>query len=375
MTVDHNKLNAAIEQFYEAAVTPELWQGAMQAATDALNAKSCHFFSQSFTDERDDLFVTIRMDPDFHRDYLETYADLDVRFPRILNGPVGKVLHGDLLWTEDERLASPVYHENLLPFGLYEVAGAQLAMPGRLSWLGFSLYEEEPWKPAQLAAQQHLLGHARQALRIHLELSEARSRVDTLGTVLSRKGMGVILLTPRGKVLFANSEAEELQKLGLFTMANRNLIFRDSGLNFRFATAMTSFGAQPLGHLSMGAQECVALADLTGQQIGVRFLPLLGGIDGSGSVLAVTFVPMDTGPGPDVEEIKKFSGLFGLTVSEEFVLTAVASGQDLSAHSRKRGIAIDTARKHLKNVLAKTNCRSQKDLLRLVERFCFFKMR
>jgi DNA-binding CsgD family transcriptional regulator len=248
-------------------------------------------------------------------------------------------------------------------------------MPDRLSWLGFSLYDEEPWTQEQLSAQQHLLGHARQALRIHLELSEARSRAGSLGTVFSRKGMGVILVTPKGKIVFANSEAERMQKLGLFTMTNQNLIFRDSELNFRFATALSSLGSDALGHLSMGPQECVALADLTGQQIGVRFLPMLGGVDGHGSALAVTFVEMDTGSAPGAEEIKKFAGLFGLTLSEELVLASLTSGQELSKHSRERGIAVDTTRKHLKSVLAKTNCSSQKDLLRLVERFCFFKMR
>ena len=92
-------------------------------------------------------------------------------------------------------------------------------------------------------------------------------------------------------------------------------------------------------------------------------------------MLAVLCIPLHMQHGPDPSEIRQFAGLFRLTPSEELVVGAIASGQDLSQHCVERGISLDTARKHLKNTMAKANCRSQKDLLRLVERFCFFRLR
>ncbi|MEE4011567.1 hypothetical protein V1T76_05890 [Roseibium sp. FZY0029] len=371
MKLDQVRLNAAIRGLYEAAVTPEFWKPALEEVTDALQAKSCHFFSNNLTEAGDDLFVTVRMDPDFHKDYLNTYAALDVRFPRIMDGPVGKVLHGDLLWTEEERLASPVYHENLLPFELYEVTGAQLAMPGRLSWLGFSLYDEEPWQEDQLAAQQLVLGHTRQALRMHLTLAEAKTNTETLGDLLAARGQGVILIAADGRIIFANSQAEALQQEQLFKMSSRGLVFRDRALNRQFALALEALHFRS----SVPSGETVTLAETTDHQIGVRFLPVPGGISGSGSLLAVLCIPLHMQHGPDPSEIKQFAGLFRLTPSEERVVGAIAAGQDLAQHCRERNISLDTARKHLKNAMAKANCRSQKDLLRLVERFCFFRLR
>jgi len=372
--IDQAALNDAIKNLYEAALEAELWQPAMLAVTDALNAKSCHFFSNDLEGEGGDLFVTVRMDPDFHKDYLGIYAELDVRFPRILSAPVGKVLHGDLLWSEEERLASPVYHDNLLPFELYEVTGAQLAMPDRLSWLGFSLYEEEPWSKDQLAAQQLVLAHTRQALRIHLTLAEAQANADTLGSILTVRGQGVILLKANGKVVFANKEAETLQREKLLRITDRGLLFRDGNLNKRLAAALAgldfSSGA-PTGRVN----EAVSMVEGREGQIGIRFLPVPGGIDGHGTSLAVLCVPLNTQLGPGPGEINQFAALFRLTPAEEMVVAAITSGQDLALHCSQRGISLDTGRKHLKSAMAKANCRSQKDLLRLVERFCFFRLR
>ncbi len=371
MKVDQARLNAAIRGLYEAAVTAELWKPAMEEVTDALQAKSCHFFSNNLTDAGDDLFVTVRMDPDFHKDYMGTYAELDVRYPRILDAPVGRVLHGDLLWTDEERMASPVYHENLLPFELYEVTGAQLAMPDRLSWLGFSLYEEEPWEKDQLEAQQLILGHTRQALRIHLTLAEAKANTETLGNLLTARGQGIILVTAGGRIVFANDQAEALQQEQVLKMSSRGLVFRDRALNRRLALALDALHFRS----SVPSGETVTLTDTTDHQIGVRFLPVPGGVGGGGSMLAVLCIPLHMQRGPDPSEIRQFAGLFRLTPSEELVVGAIASGQDLSQHCVERGISLDTARKHLKNTMAKANCRSQKDLLRLVERFCFFRLR
>jgi|GEM_PF-1013598 len=374
MTIDHGKLNTAIRGLYEAAVAPDFWQQAMEQVTDVLNAKSCHFFSNSDTDARDALFAAVRMDPDFHKEYIGTYAELDIRFPRILSAPVGKVLHGDMLWTEEERLASPVYHENLLPFELYEVTGAQLAMPGRLSWLGFSLFDEEPWTQEQLAAQQHILGHTRQALRINLELTRAQARTGMLGDILSRRGTGILLLSADGKVGFANEEAEALQKQHVFRMSRQGLVFREAALNMRLAAALSAVNSRSDAGPPL-LMEAVAMSETTDHQIGIRFLPVPGGLDGGGTALAVMCVPMDSEPGPGASEIRQFAGLFGLTLSEELAVGAISSGQDLADHARDRRVSLDTARKHLKHAMAKANCRSQKDLLRLVERFCFFRLR
>jgi len=372
--IDQAALNVAIKTLYEAALEDELWQPAMVAITDALNAKSCHFFSNDLQTDRDDLFVTVRMDPDFHKDYMNTYAELDIRFPRILDAPVGKVLHGDLLWTDEEKLASPVYHENLLPFELYEVTGAQLAMPERLSWLGFSLYEEEPWSKEQLAAQQLVLAHTRQALRIHLTLAEAKANADMLGSILSVHGQGVILLKANGKVVFANKEAETLQQEKLFRLTDRGLLFREASLNKRLAAALDALDFRS-GARMTSVNEAVATVEGRDGQIGIRFLPVPGGLDGNGTMLVVLCVPlhMQLNPGPG--EISQFAALFRLTPSEELVVGAITSGHDLARHCSDRGISLDTGRKHLKSAMAKASCRSQKDLLRLVERFCFFRLR
>ena len=60
--------------------------------------------------------------------------------------------------------------------------------------------------------------------------------------------------------------------------------------------------------------------------------------------------------------------LFGLTAAEAALAEGLGHGCTLEQVARARGVKISTARSQLAAVLAKTGCRRQQDLLRLLLR-------
>src|SRR5690606_33510645 len=58
--------------------------------------------------------------------------------------------------------------------------------------------------------------------------------------------------------------------------------------------------------------------------------------------------------------------LYELTPAEARLATALAGGASLSDYSRRRGIAVGTARNQLKRVLVKTCTRGQSELIRIL---------
>ena len=58
--------------------------------------------------------------------------------------------------------------------------------------------------------------------------------------------------------------------------------------------------------------------------------------------------------------------VYGLTPTEARLAHALASGDPLETYAERAGIALSTARWTLKQVQAKTGCRRQADLVRLV---------
>lgn len=59
---------------------------------------------------------------------------------------------------------------------------------------------------------------------------------------------------------------------------------------------------------------------------------------------------------------------YRLTPAETSLALAVAAGTTLREYAERRGVSVGTVRFQMKQVLAKTECRRQSDLVRLVER-------
>jgi DNA-binding CsgD family transcriptional regulator len=371
---DAENILKVLYRLYEAALEPELWSGTVNAVADMIDAESTHLMVLDTTTGAEPLGLLERQDPAAHRDYLDNYFAGDIRVPRLNAARPGRIIRDHDVWTDEERLASPLYHEYQRAHKLFEITGAKLGLEGHLTWLGFSRNTKTPFQSEDLELIQLLLPHFRQAVRIAVEVGEHRSRTNLLGNLWSANGRAVLIIMPDGRIAFANGEAEAMALRGVIRLMSNRLFFRDSALNDligRHLAALRGRLAPPAG----------AAASLTispdGEQTGVRFLPLNHGHDLAGgfACLLVILTPLSLQQGPTDSEISHFASLFGLTPSEQGVLAAISAGRELSLHARQRGIKVDTARQQLKAVLAKTNCRTQKDLVRLVERFCFLQLR
>ncbi|EHK55180.1 helix-turn-helix transcriptional regulator [Allomesorhizobium alhagi] len=363
-----------LHRLYEAALEPELWSSTVNAVADMIEAESTHLMVLDTTTGAEPLGLLERQDPAAHREYLDHYFADDVRVPRLTAATPGRIIRDQDVWTEEERLASPLFHEYQRAHKLYEITGAKLGLEGHLTWLGFSRNTKTPFQRDDIDFIRLLLPHFRQAVRIAVELGGHRSRTNLLGNLWSASGRAVLILTPDGRIAFANGEAEAMALRRIIRLVSNRLSFRDSALNDLLGRHLAALrgGLAPPAAVAAGLT-----VSPDGEQTGVRFLPLNEGHDMAGgyACLLVILTPLSLQQGPTNIEISHFASLFGLSPSEEFVLAAVSAGRDLSLHARQRGIKVDTARQQLKAVLAKTNCRTQKDLVRLVERFCFLQLR
>lgn len=375
--VDVEKLQSALTGIYEAALEPDLWEATVNRIADMIGAESTHLLAMERATGRTGIGILTRQNPDAHREYLEDYMEQDIRIPRLLRSMTGRIIRNDDVWTEEERQQSPVYQEYQRKHGLYEITGSQLGIEGHMTWAGFSRSTEDPFSEEELRLIEILMPHFRQALRLGIALQQEKQQKDALGELWSNDGRGIILLTSRGNLIYANREAESMQTSGLFRLNGKSLHFKDAALNGVLAAN--------LANLSEGKMAVAVPTGITstaeGMQMGIRFIGCPGNEADTGcraeggSCLMVMVVPFTSEPAASEDEIDQFGMLFALTDAEKKVVGSIASGEDLVAHAKLRGIALDSARKYLKSVLSKTGCRSQKDLIRMVERFCFLRLR
>ncbi|NKF24544.1 helix-turn-helix transcriptional regulator [Solimonas marina] len=355
-------------RIYEAGVDPEKWEGALHALNALIGGQYIHFYANNLSSGADAVAVHSR-DLDLHEAYCNDYFPQDIRIPRIMDAPVGKILHGDMLWSDEEREASVVYQECFRPLGLFNVTGAQLGLDGHVSWLGFSTPSLAPFEKGSIALLERAFPHVRQALRLCIEMQRAKGQLVALEDLLSRRGRALVVLSIEGKVLRTNGFAEDLVQTRLVSLRHGRLVFREATANRVLNMALAALGSM------QGSEESVALMeDRAGNQYGVRFSPIPG-LGAALSMLMVQIVPLFNEAPPNEYEIQKFAGLFSLTPSETDTLGALVSGISLAEHAETRGVALDTVRKQMKSVLSKTNGLNQKNLLRMIERFCFVQLR
>lgn len=225
----------------------------------------------------------------------------------------------------------------------------------------------DPAEPTQATDTRDM----RQLLRISLLLLRAETERATLGQLWSLNGQGVVLLARSGQSTYLNAEAQAMIQAGIVHLRRGRLMFKESVINRRLSGLIETLqdAAAATCHESVSA-----ITRASGEEIGVRFLPCNDPAD-RGSMLAVLLTPLARLPDTTRREMCQFGSLFNLTPAEQRLAGAVATNQSLVDYARSRGIAVETARKYLKSVLSKTNCRNQKELVRLVERFCFLTLR
>jgi DNA-binding CsgD family transcriptional regulator/PAS domain-containing protein len=364
--IDSDKLSELVLDIHQTALEPENWPCVMNRIADAMDACSSHLMVLNPGNGTEPLGFLERQDPEAHRIYMRDHFPRDIRVPRMTNAAIGSILRDCDVWSAEERLASPLYHDYQRVHRLHAITGANLSIAGHLIWFGLARREERPFEDDGLELLRLVLPHIRQAVRHFLERAELAAQRDVLWQL---RGKALFLLDPDGRVRFCNAAAESLTGEGLLRLARGRLVFADTKLQDSLACALAALRhGTPLPAACHGL---LAVDQTDGSQFGLR---LMTADHGLGSALLAVLSPLDHGVFT-TDEIRRFAALFSLTPAETRVIDAVASGRTLDDFAADAMIQVDTARKQLKSAMAKAGCRSQKDLVRMVERFCFLSLR
>ena len=153
---------------------------------------------------------------DFERSYFTQTHWRDERLPRLRLLPDSKVIHVTELFSEQELKTSVVYNERLPLSGGQNGLNVRLDGPdgSRIVWTVADPVDAAGWTSSRLEVVRSLLPHIRQFVRTRLALSSAGALGASLSRLLSGKGIGVIHLDRRGRVLNANDHALKILRHG-----------------------------------------------------------------------------------------------------------------------------------------------------------------
>jgi DNA-binding CsgD family transcriptional regulator len=262
------------------------------------------------------------------------------------------------LFDEGECDRDPFYTEFLRSHGIGWSAGTLVALPHG-DVLTFSIERAEEKGPMPIAAlglldasRPHLARAAMIAARLSFE--RARTAVDTLSAL----GLAACAVSPAGTVLVANAEFDAEQQYWTTRGGNRiALADRRADRQLEAALATIESGSA------------------------VRSLPLLAESGGSPAVLhlvpvrraahdvftrACAILVLTKASRAPTQGTSLLQALFDLSATEAQVAARISAGETAEQIAAADGKSVGTVRNQLKSVLAKTGCRRQVDLARLL---------
>lgn len=358
-TMNQDELLSLIEGIYGAAADATCWPALLQRIADAFDAGEASLSAVSATAVP--WLIAPRTDPKFIESYGAHYHPLNLFWQRASRMPVGSVATDAMLVSRDTLEASEFYNDWSKPQGYLSVMGATLLAED--GWrVEFVVPGKNEFGPKQIKLYKALAPHLTRAVQLAHRLGRADMERAVAADALDRLSQAVVVVNSDSRVLFANRTASALLGNGL---SIRDGILR-AGVNGQttelhrlVAGCARDDIAERGGHMAVSrGPERLALSLLV---IPAKSQP---NWLASRNPCAMIFV---TDPGAaTMPELSVLQRQFGLTPAEAMLTRELLNGDGVEAAAGRIGIAMPTARTHLRRILAKTGTSRQAELVRLV---------
>jgi DNA-binding CsgD family transcriptional regulator/PAS domain-containing protein len=357
----------AIDAIYAASLEPGGWPGALRCLAELHGAAVGALVEHRLRTRSDVVHALHGSDDGWRRAFEREWAPRNIYLGAAPVRP-GAVRLSQELVPVREALRTDYVNDFLLRAGTLHVMGAVLAVDAESAVLIHVLRErtQDAFGADHVGGMHVLMPHLRRALAIRERLGDVDLRHRAALDGLDALNAGVLFLDRRGTVLFANRAAERVLAKGdglrLVGGVLRPADARQAALLARDVAAAcdpaagpgTARGALLVARPSGRRPYVVVAAPLRADVAGLR----------PRGPAAIVFVTDPHATAPERELMLR--QLYGLTPAEARVATLLIDGHDLTTLTGPLGVTANTARTHVKRLLAKTETQNQRELLRML---------
>lgn len=354
---DFSVQNDFVDQIYEAAFVPELWENVLHRMSDMSDGLgTCLFTLQA------DQFRWMCSDGmrDVMTEFITHWLPFNTRSERLMKRRYPGFLTDLDVYTEEELASEPLYTRFLRPSGVGWGAATIIQAPTG-DTLVFNMerrLERGPVEKNFVDKLDLLRPHlARAALfSARLKLERAKAAADTLQLV----GLAAAITGPGRRVMAANAMFEAAHSQVKIGAANRLSLANPA----TDAILLTTF--QQLEAAVMPSVQSIPMAATEEMPAAIlHLLPVRGSaydIFGGGMTLLV----ITPATSKEIVPSEALETLFDLTPAEARVARGIGSGQTIDKLAEALGVSRETIRNQLKAVFSKTGMQRQADLTSLL---------
>ena len=357
---------------YDGVLSAEDWQSALDAMRQALGASVFHFFTLGSTGggvvESVHNHDLAGIDADKLREYETHYVGEDLRMSVVASLPQGQFMLDHEHFSAWEMSRNAVYVDVLAPHGLRNTLGVKVRDEGGTQdFLGFMRPTDRGIYGAQerVFMQQWMPDLARAArLRMHMG---GLARQAALGfTALDNLPQGIALVDSNCRIHYCNPSADCLLAAFCEALSVRHGLLRC--VDGQAQAQLLHLVAQACGHHAQGLAGALCLTAGSALRLMVTVLPLKPSHAAAFRqrpmallVMADAGTPF-SGPSPGLVQ-----EALGLSPSEARLAVLLATGRTVKDYARIEGCSWHTARTHVKNLMRKTGCHRQVELVGLLQ--------
>ncbi len=360
--------SSVVSDIYDCALNPMGWNAALTRVATLMNAA----------------YATISLaDMPHTNPVMAAHSPWDAEQLRILNEDFGvdgvpglrDVIFGGLdvpqstlnQMNEGEFQQSRFYREWVQPQRLRDACVTKFAQTGnRLGVLGVITYANREIVSADERRFMGLISpHVRRAALIGDLLNQEQLNTHLYKQTLAALQAPVVLTDKAGKLLFANPKAEELLAQGIWLKSDRGVI---SGANPMGAKALVDAISRAAdGELALGNRGIgIPLSRRGTAPVAAYVLPLTRGTSRGAYEEAAVAIFIASGAGASLPPEALLVTLFDLTPMEARVMLGLSGAKSRHAAAETLGMSENTIKTHLARIFAKTETKSQAELVALM---------
>jgi DNA-binding CsgD family transcriptional regulator len=363
-----------IGRLYDAGLGADSWDSALDDVMHAVSAEVSALFveDRSHAPMAVDVF-SLRGYPDHVPvTYASYFAERDVRMPAVLALPAGATYVDDRSMPFAQIERSEIYHDFYRPIGVaYGMATIPFNDGTRFGILSaHRAIEAGNFQPQDIAIFERIAPHLTRALRLQRQVHRANAVADGLAAALNHFQMAVLLVNEDREVIELNLAAESLlrQPNCPLRIATKHLAAASSADSARMTQAIANAADISRDRITT-APPVLRLTKTDGSgTLSIMVAPARrpGKLVMPGERLVLVFV---SDPAQTPQTLPSLlTSQFGLSPTEAQVAARLAAGDRIEDIAETRGVSQETVRVQVKRVLAKTDTRSQGQLIGFISR-------
>jgi hypothetical protein len=212
--IDPDVFSALTDLLYESAIQPEKWPQFLRKLRSVLRGGVAALLSQDMQSNDVPLLVGDGHDDAFSKSYEQYYASKNLVVQGSFKKPPGSVSTLYELVDRQTFERSEYYNDWLRPQDLHFGFGAIVQRDNRMQTNLTLLRSKRSGNltVAELELVRRLAPHVKRALAIRSVLNASHRQQRITDEIVVSQGIGMLLLTGRGQVIYANEEADRILK-------------------------------------------------------------------------------------------------------------------------------------------------------------------